>query len=284
LDGKPAESPGPALEERPEITRAPVTAFVVGFVAGLASTLLGIGGGLLMVPSMVWMLRIRQHRAVGTSLAVILPTAIAAAYRYDREAVARHLPGLDMGVILWLALGGVIGAVFGAKLANAIGAKQLRRMFGVFVVLVGMWMIIRHMAQVPPGAHGPVDFARALELVCVGVLVGVISGLLGVGGGLVMVPALALIVGYDQHLAQGTSLAVIIPVSISGAFIHFLRGNVIWSLTLWLAIGAVLGAWIMAGAVFNIPKEILRILFGVFLIAIGVSMANTRPARPQENT
>ncbi|HEU4754773.1 MAG TPA: TSUP family transporter, partial [Armatimonadota bacterium] len=64
-----------AAEPR-EITRAPVTAFVLGWTAGVFSALLGVGGGLLMVPGMAFLLRLRQHRAVGTSLAVILPTAI----------------------------------------------------------------------------------------------------------------------------------------------------------------------------------------------------------------
>ena len=263
-------------EERPEITRAPATAFVIGLVAGLASALLGIGGGLLMVPGMVWMLRIRQHRAVGTSLAVILPTGMAAAYRYHQEALERHTPGLQFWVVFYLAVGGVVGALFGARIANAIGAKQLRRLFGIFVIATGMWMIIRYRVSIPEGTGGAVDVFRALQMMGVGVLVGIISGLLGVGGGLVMVPALALLLGYPQHQAQGTSLAVIIPVSISGALVHMRRGNVVWSLALPLSLGAVLGAWIMAGRVFDIPQETLRILFGGFLIAVGVSMAGSR--------
>jgi uncharacterized protein len=271
-------------EERPEITRAPVTAFVIGLVAGLASALLGIGGGLLMVPAMVFMLRIRQHRAVGTSLAVILPTGMVAAFRYHQEAVARHTPGLEFWVVLYLAIGGVIGAAFGARLASALGAKQLRRMFGIFVAATGMWMIIRAMAHLPQGSPGGMDLGRALEMVGVGVLVGIVSGLLGVGGGLVMVPALALLLAYPQHQAQGTSLAVIIPVSISGALVHMRRGNIIWGLALWLSLGAVTGAWIMAGNVFNIPQEMLRMLFGGFLIAVGVSMVTSRPSRPAGGT
>jgi len=258
----------------PEITNAPVTAFVLGLAAGVGSALLGIGGGLVMVPGMVYFLRIRQHRAVGTSLAVILPTAIAAAWRYHHEATVRHEPGLNGWVILWLAVGGVFGARYGAVLANALGARQLRRIFGVFVVATGMWMIIR--APVAQAVVTPVmDAAHALQMVGVGVLVGVVSGLLGVGGGLVMVPALALLMGYHQHLAQGTSLAVIIPVSISGALIHLQKGNIIWSLATWLSAGAVIGAYVMAANVFDIERETLRMIFGVFLIIMGVSMVSS---------
>jgi uncharacterized membrane protein YfcA len=222
---------------------------------------------------------VRQHRAIGTSLAVILPTAIAGAARYHQEALSRHEPGLQLWVVIWLAAGGVIGARMGAVLANRLNAKQLRRTFGVFVIATGAWMIVRALAALPLGTPAPVDFARALEMVGVGVLVGMASGLLGVGGGLVMVPALSLLLGYEQHLAQGTSLAVIIPVSISAGLIHLAAGNVIRSLAWPLALGAVLGAWVMAGGVFSIPQDQLRVLFGVFLLVMGGTMIASRPPR-----
>ena len=278
------EPTAPAPEERPEITRSPVQATVIGLLAGAASSLLGIGGGLLMVPAMVHTLRIRQHRAVGTSLAVILPTALAAAVRYHHEAIEHNEPGLELRVILWLAIGGVVGAVLGARIANALGARQLRRAFGVFVILTGMLMIAR-LTPAPQHAE-TMDAGRMVVMTLVGVLVGAVSGLLGVGGGLIMVPALVLLMGYPQHQAQGTSLAVIIPVSISGSLVHFLRGNVIWSLAIWQAAGAVLGAWLVAGTVFGIPQETLRLLFGAFLIFMGVTMVQSRkpPAAPPAGT
>jgi uncharacterized membrane protein YfcA len=276
-----AEQPSPPVEERPEITRAPVTGFVIGWVAGVISALLGVGGGILMVPAMSFMLRIRPHRAVGTSLAVIVPTAVAGVLRYHTEAVERGLSGIDFWAVLWLALGGVFGARFGANLANALNARQLRRAFGVFVILVGMWMIIRAFAVLPAGAASSAaqDVVQALQMIGVGIVTGIISGLLGVGGGLVTVPVLVLLLGYGQHVAQGTSLAVIIPVSVSGAFIHVRRGNVIWSLAVWLALGAVLGAWFMAGRVYEIDQPTLRTLFGIFLIVMGVTMAGSK--KPQ---
>jgi uncharacterized protein len=276
-----SEAPAAVPEEPSEITRAPVTSFVLGLIAGVGSALLGIGGGLIMVPGMVWLLRFRQHRAVGTSLAVILPTAIAAAYKYHHEAVARHTPGLQFWVVFWLAVGGVLGARYGAALANRLAAKQLKRAFGVFVAITGIVMATGIVSRVGPGVGGSLDVLRSVEILLVGVAVGILSGLLGVGGGLIMVPALVLLMGYPQHQAQGTSLAVIIPVSISGALIHMGRGNVAWGIALWLSAGAVVGAWIMAGRVFGIPGETLRMVFGIFMIAMGASMAITLPQKPR---
>jgi uncharacterized membrane protein YfcA len=239
-----------------------------------------------MVPGMVFFLGIRQHRAVGTSLAVILPTAVVGIFRYQQEMGRLHLPGIDFRVVLWLAVGGVFGARYGATLANRLQAKHLRRAFGVFVILTGMWMIGRSQLDLPHATVPAAGWLMALEMVGVGVLTGILSGLLGVGGGLIMVPALSLLLGYNQQLAQGMSLAVIIPVSISGAVIHWLRGNIAWSLAAWLALGAILGAWMAAGWVFGLSEGALRLLFGLFLLAVGVSMAGSRkpePARENSN-
>lgn len=250
------------------------TAFAIGLVAGAASAFLGIGGGLIMVPALVWLCGVTQHQAVGTSLAVILPTALAAAVRYHHEAIERRLPGLDLAVIVCLSVGGVAGAYLGASLANALNARQLRGIFGLFVIAVGLWMVYRSLADgAPHGAPTVVDAAQGVRLFGVGVAVGVVSGLFGVGGGLVMVPALALFLGYSQHLAQGTSLAVIIPVSLSGGWVHFRRGNVVTPLAVFLSLGAVLGAWVVAGRVFAIPQDVLRGVFGCFLMFVGGSMA-----------
>jgi uncharacterized protein len=282
---RPPKSPvstAPAVEPVPDVRRYRVTAFAVGLTAGLFSALFGVGGGLIMVPAMALLLNIRAQRAVATSLAVIIPTGLVGALEYSRHLKGQGHSGLDLMVVLWLGLGGVGGGVIGAIVANLIGAKQLKRIFGVFVVAVGAYMLMR--------TGGPADGAAvsqsrgALEMVGVGVLVGIVSGLLGVGGGIVMVPALVLLLGYSQHLAQGTSLAVIIPVSISGTLVHASKGNVIWSFAFWLAAGAMIGAGIMGSVVVNIPNDQLRLMFGIFMILVGASMMVTRkgesPAPP----
>jgi uncharacterized protein len=266
-----AEAGGPHSPYRPEITQAPVTATVIGLVAGALSALLGVGGGLVMVPAMALLLRLRQYRAHGTSLAVILPTALAGVYRYNQAG------NVEWDLVLPLAVGGVIGALIGAVVANALGGGTLKRVFGVFVVVIGLSMILLpakfsdHTALVGTGGG---SFLIAL----VGLIAGILSGLLGVGGGVIMVPAIVFLLGRDQHVAQGVSLAVIIPVSISGAWIHARKGNVIPSLALWLSIGAVIGATVVGHAVQRFSSETLRSLFGIFMVAMGVSMVS-RPTR-----
>jgi uncharacterized membrane protein YfcA len=257
---------------RPEITQSPLTAAVIGLFAGAFSAFLGVGGGLIIVPALVYLLRVRQHRAHGTSLAVILPAALAGVYRYQQ---AGHI---EWRLVIPLAAGGVLGALVGASVANAIGAGSLKRLFGLFVVVTGLLMI-----AVPPGftRHTAlVSDGTGLGLIAlVGLIAGAVSGLLGVGGGIVMVPAIAFLLGRDQHVAQGVSLAVIIPVSISGAWIHARKGNVIPPLALWLSVGAVVGAAVVGSLVQRVSSESLRVAFGIFLIAMGVSMVARRATR-----
>jgi uncharacterized protein len=258
-----SEVSGPAAP-RTEITQSPLTATAIGLLAGAFSAFLGVGGGLIMVPAMVYLLRVRQHRAHGTSLAVILPAALVGVYRYQQ---AGHI---EWRLVIPLAAGGVLGAL--------VGASSLKRLFGLFVVVTGLLMI-----AVPPG------FARHTALVSdgaglgliamVGLIAGGVSGLLGVGGGIVMVPAIAFLLGRDQHVAQGVSLAVIIPVSISGAWIHARKGNVIPPLALWLSVGAVIGAAVVGNLVQRVSSDSLRVAFGIFLVAMGVSMVARRAAR-----
>src|SRR5207247_9898234 len=114
LRGAMSDPPGPGAQ-RPEITQAPRTATAIGLVAGALSALLGVGGGLIMVPAMVYLLRVRQHRAHGTSLAVILPAAVAGVYRYQQ---AGHV---EWGLVIPLAEGGVLGAMGGACSGNVVG-------------------------------------------------------------------------------------------------------------------------------------------------------------------
>jgi uncharacterized membrane protein YfcA len=255
--------------ERPEITQAPITATVIGLAAGAFSSLLGVGGGLLMVPAMVYLLRVRPHRAHGTSLAVILPTAMAGAYRYHEA----HR--VEWGLVLPLALGGVLGALIGAMLANALQARTLKRLFGLFVILTGGVMIVlpgslSARAALFAGSSG------GLLIGLVGLIAGALSGLLGVGGGIVMVPAIVFLLGRDQHVAQGVSLAVIIPVSISGAWIHARRGNVVPTLAFWLSVGGVIGATVVGHSVQRFSSDTLRTLFGAFLVISGVWMVGRR--------
>jgi len=251
---------------------------LIGAAAGLLSGLLGVGGGIIMVPATVFFLRFTQHRAHGTSLAVILFVACAGVVTYVRD-----------GQIRWetaaaLAVGGIVGANLGARLAKRLPAMTLRRYFGAFMVLVAARMLYDAGMLWQRGDAGTAGAAvphlaglglYALILV-IGLATGVLSGLMGVGGGVIMVPTMVLLLGFPQTLAQGISLAVIIPTALSGAIMHYRLGNIRPSDVCWLALGGLPAGWLGSILAIHAGAPLLRVLFGLLLAVVGVMMV--RPA------
>lgn len=107
-------------------------------------------------------------------------------------------------------------------------------------------------------------------LVPIGVVVGAFSAVFGVGGGVLVVPVLALAFGFDQHLAQGTSLAVIVPTAVAGAGAHHKRGYLKLRLAAALGLGGVVGVLAGAAIALGTSADLLRDVFGVFLVVFGL--------------
>jgi uncharacterized membrane protein YfcA len=114
----------------------------------------------------------------------------------------------------------------------------------------------------------------ALYLV-IGLAAGFLSGLLGIGGGVLMVPALALLMSFDQHVAHGTSLAVIVPGALAGTLVYHFRGSYVdWPVAACMAVGAVGGAYLLgAPLATKLDQETLKKLFGIVMIVMGLRMA-----------
>ncbi|MFZ5641660.1 MAG: sulfite exporter TauE/SafE family protein [Bacillota bacterium] len=108
----------------------------IGLVTGLVNGLLGIGGGTILIPCMVFFLGISQHQAHGTSLAIILPTALVSSIIYSLNS------DLDLKLSLQVALGGMTGGYLGARLMNHIPAMTLKKFFAVFMFLAGLRMVL----------------------------------------------------------------------------------------------------------------------------------------------
>jgi uncharacterized membrane protein YfcA len=106
-----------------------------------------------------------------------------------------------------------------------------------------------------------------------GLLVGSLSGLVGIGGGVLLVPLLLYVFRLDMNLAAGTSLAIVIPTAIVGSLVHFGKGNVDWRLTVVIALGSILGAVIGAWGGSHLPGETLKKIFAVILVLISLKVA-----------
>lgn len=235
--------------------------FLFGLLAGALGGLMGVGGGVLLVPLLVHALRIGQHEAQGTSLAFVTVTAIVAAALYFQQG------SMDVPLALWLSLGALPGVLLGAGLARRMTARRLRQAFGILLLLTA----VRILVAVPAHAGPPSPWPAAVN-VLLGLVVGALAGLLGVGGGTILVPVLVLAEGYPQHLAQGVSLLMILPTGIVGALSHARHGHVLRSSLPALMAGGAIGALLGALLAHRIEASALSRLFALFLLPVAAQM------------
>ena len=237
---------------------------LVGLVAGLLSGLFGVGGGVLIVPALVLLLRYEQRRATGTSLAAIIPTAAVGVISYATSGDVAWIPALI------LAAGAVIGAQGGSWLLPRVPVAALQLTFAIFMVavIVSLFLVI-------PSRDDELELTAltGILLAVLGLVTGVLSGLLGVGGGIIVVPALMLLFGTSDLVARGTSLLMMIRAAISGTVGNIRRKNVdLLGATL---IGAAactttaLGAWLAK----SLDPFTGNVIFAIFLAAIAVQIA-----------
>lgn len=245
----------------------------IGAIGGLAGGLLGVGGGFVMVPLQVIWAKRSQHRATGTSLAAILPIAIVAAATYY---FGRTSPQTDLTVAFFLGVGGIVGAFVGSLAARRISDRELSMIFAVLLVAVGLKEV--YDAFVGAAPQLAVTTVRALSawnyaLITVGgVVVGIASGLTGVGGGTLIVPLLGLGFGIGQRIAQGTSLIAILPTSTIGAVTHHLNADVDLRAAIWMGGAGVPAALAGSALALWLPQRVLGGLFGLFLVLAAVRM------------
>ena len=123
---------------------------------------------------------------------------------------------------------------------------------------------------------------NVLALLAIGLAAGFLAGLLGIGGGILIVPALVLLLGFDQHVAQGTSLLVIIPAALAGSWTHYRRGRLVVRDAAFVAAGGVIGAAIGSLSALSIDDLLLQRLFAVVLVVVAVRMllAKRSPTAP----
>jgi uncharacterized membrane protein YfcA len=243
------------------LMQASALPFLFGLLAGALGGLMGVGGGILLVPLLVHALRMGQHEAQGTSLAFVTVTAIVAAALYF------HQGNIDVALSLYLSLGAVPGVLLGAALARRMTARRLRQSFGILILLTA----VRILVAVPANA-GPPSPWPAVVNVLLGLVVGALAGLLGVGGGTILVPVLVLAEGYPQHVAQGVSLLMILPTGIVGAISHARHGHVLRTILPALMAGGALGGLLGAFLANRIESAVLSRLFALFLLPVGAQM------------
>jgi uncharacterized protein len=236
----------------------------LGVAAGVLAGLFGVGGGVVLVPGMVLLMGVAQHVAHATSLAAILVTAPAALLGFALAGNVAYAAGLAV------AAGAVAGAYAGAALMHRMSAQRLRQAFAVLIVVVAVRLALPVSGGVDAVAGG--DLAALVGYAGLGLCAGVLSALMGVGGGVILVPAFVLLFGMDQHTAEGTSLLVIVPTALMGAVRHARHGYTDWRLGLPIGAGGIIGGLVGAQLALALQAVALQRLFAVFLVLTGLRM------------
>jgi len=252
------------VEPRRRGTRFVVSCIAVGLAAGLLSGLFGVGGGTVIVPMLVLLLHFDQKLAAGTSLAAIVPTATVGVISYAVHGSVAWIPAVI------LAAGAVVGAQIGTWLLARLSQNVVRWGFVGFLVIV----IVMLFVVVPSrDAELVLTWGSGVGLLVLGLFTGIMAGLLGVGGGVIVVPALMFLFGTSDLIAKGTSLLMMIPTAISGTVGNIRRSNVDLLAAALIGVAActttALGAWIAT----LLDPALASILFAVFLTFIAVQMA-----------
>lgn len=263
----------------------------VGVAAGMLSALLGIGGAVVTTPA-VRVLGATPIEAVGSTVPAILPGAISGAFRYAREGL------VDWSLATTLGISGAVFALAGAWTSSLVDGRLLMVLTAVLMLWSGV-SVFRgaDRARVEAAAvearaaspeHGAAPAMPELDdevrrwpwwqLGVVGAGSGFVAGLLGVGGGIVMVPAMAGPLGVPMKKAVASSLVAVAIFSVPALITHMALGHVDWTYALPLMLGVVPGAQLGARLTIGASERTVRRLFGALVVVLAVLYGGTELA------
>jgi uncharacterized membrane protein YfcA len=242
------------------VTAGLLVALGLAVLIGVSLGTLGSGGSIITMPVLVYVARIPTHTAVGMSLVIVGTTAAVGSYLQSRTG------GFDRRSAVIFAATGVVGAFLGARLTHLVPGDVLMRIFAVLMLAAGWRMLARDgLSDGPRSCHVPRCAAAGLAL-------GVLTGVLGVGGGFLIVPALVLFAGLDMKRAVPTSLAIIAFNSLGGLAGQLRYVDFNWPLT-----GAFLGSALigMVGGTTiarRLSSDHLRRAFAWAIVLLGIAI------------
>ena len=252
---------------------------IIGVFVGITSGLLGVGGGFLMVPLQFFLLSsigldhdLALRISSGTSLAIVIPTSFSGIYIHYNELKQILRPGMLIGIF------GMIGGIFGGITSTQIPANVLEVILGIFLILIAIYMIINKNSE--NQSNITLNFCSAGFF---GIIIGFLSGLLGVGGGIFLVPVLVFLLGFSMIEAIGISSIFISLTSIGGTISYIITGlginpfpysigyvNLINFGT--IAIFSIPLAFLSAKLAHKVLERKLKLIFAILMMYLGFKM------------
>ena len=245
----------------------------IGILIGIFSSMLGLGGGVLIVPTLVLGLGLPTHNAVGVSLVAVFATAASATIEYTKQK----------RIIFWLGLltsaATVPGALLGSDITKYMSSQLLAVIFSIMLFLITLNMLFTKDVGRSSFESSRASSARKINTVASVLTLfgaGVVAGMFGVGGGIFVVPIFNIVFGVGIHYAVATSTFTIIFTSLSGLAIHLILGHVLFEYAIPLVLGVVVGAQIGSRLAKKMSGLALRRFFSLVLIGVSIYMLITR--------
>lgn len=235
---------------------------VLGMTTGFMSGLFGIGGGILMVPGLLFIAKFDSRRAHATSLAAMLPMAVSGLVTYVVNDT------VDWPVVSLLSLGSVFGAFVGTSLLTRLSRRALAIAFAVPLLIAA----IRLLFEISGDGRSELTVFTAVIITLIGLVVASVATLLGIGGGILLVPILTVVFGIPSVISKGTAIAVILPTSLVGTMRN--RSNVLVDFRAALALGCAGVVMAPVGAIVSnsISAQASNSLFAVLVFIVTARM------------
>lgn len=252
----------------------------ISLAAGTIGAILGLGGGFIIVPMLVFVFGLSAQTAAGTSLVALVFTALSGTLGYTRQRRIDYKLGLS------LAIASAPGAIVGSLASTYVESRVLTALFGCFMIFVSIYIafgtpVARSKTDLNGWSRRLVDrdgkeFEYRVRQLTLGYplvfLAGVLAGLFGVGGGALQVPVMILLLAVPVEVATATSALMILVSALTGAIAHSQLGNVAYEFTPFIIISVILGAQIGVQIQRRTGPRTLRRLFALFVIIVGLRM------------
>jgi len=258
---------------------------IVGLVGGTFGSMVGLGGGVFIIPALTLFLGVPIHNAISASLIAVVATSTTAAAAYVREDLSNMRLGMTMETMT--VAGALVGGFLGATLSKGV----LSAIFGSVMIVVSVYMVVAKRAVRAPLAHdddlgvlGHSYFDRNLQTVVsyrvhklpvgmgVSGIAGAVSGLLGVGGGFLKVPVMVLAMGVPVRAAVSTSSFMIGVTACASSAVYFARGLIDPAVAVPVVLGVTLGAYFGSKLTLRVRSSVLTVVLAVVLFALSIQM------------
>ena len=245
---------------------------LIGLITGISTGLTGASGVIIVVPLLSLFLGYSIHAAIGTSLLVDVVASLAVVYTYYKHG------NLEIRSGIWVLFGSILGAQVGAIIASNLPETGLGVGFGVGMVLMGIVIWFRSRKNKDTAASTTDEFiekitpAQVIKALLIGVGIGLMTGIMGAGGGMMILFALIFILKFPLHKAIGTSTLIMAITALSGAVGYGMHGEINILGGIVVGIGAILGGAASARLANTFSEQKLARVAGGFFITLGVIM------------